>query len=420
MTMTRRDFLKSALSLAALAPAARLSTLAARADEAPAAAAPAATGGATGVTRRPYRDTDVTIPLLGFGLMRLPQKDNGLDYELIDQLLDRALAAGVNYFDTAYVYIGGKSERCVGDLLSKRPRESYFLATKMPVRHVHSEADTERIFQEQLDRTKAGYFDFYLLHNIGWHDWEKSKQLKIVDFLERKKSEGVIKRLGFSCHDSPQNHKRIVKDYHWDFCQIQVNIQDWEEGPGRVLYETLSEANVPAIVMEPLRGGRLASLGEEGDRILRNVKPDDSTASWAFRFVGSLPNVLVALSGMNRMDHLEENIRTFSPLVPLTEFEQRTLRTAYAASRKTISIPCTGCRYCVPCPVEVQIPDIFALANDYHRNHDLDAFKKGYDALAKEGGIAADCVNCGSCLPKCPQHIEIPKELAKITPMLKA
>ena len=413
MSMNRREFLKSALSLAAFASVARLS----RADEAP-AAAPA--GDATPkVTRRPFRNTDVTVPLLGFGLMRLPGRNGHLDYETIEKMFDRALAAGVNYFDTAYVYIGGASERCVGDLLSKRPRDSYFLATKMPVRQVHSEADTERIFNEQLERTKAGYFDFYLFHNIGWGGWEHSKKMKIVDFLERKKSEGVIKRLGFSCHDSPQNLKRIIDDYSWDFCQIQLNVQDWESGPAKAMYDILSEANVPAVIMEPLRGGALASYGEEGDRILRNVAPDASPASWSFRFVGSLPNVLVALSGMNRMDHLEENIRTFSPLNPLTEAEQRVLRTAFAASQKKLSIPCTGCRYCVPCPVGVQIPDVFAAANAFHRSGDADAFRKAVAALAESGGAASNCVACGACLPKCPQRIAIPDEMKKIATLVK-
>ena len=413
--MNRRDFLKSTLSLAAFASVARF----ARADDAPAQGTAADAAGTPQVTRRPYRGTDVTIPLLGFGLMRLPGRNGRLDYDTIDKMFDKALAAGINYFDTAYVYIGGNSERCVGDLLSKRPRDSYFLATKLPLRPVNSLADAERIFNEQLERTKAGYFDFYLLHNIGWRDWQKSKNLQVVEFLERKKAEGVIKRLGFSCHDSTQNLKRIIDDYTWDFCQIQLNVQDWEAGDAKTRYDILAEANVPAIIMEPLRGGALASYGEEGDRILRNVSPDASPASWSFRFVGSLPNVLVALSGMNRMDHLEENIRTFSPLVPLTESEQRVLRTAFAASQKKLSIPCTGCRYCVPCPVGVQIPDVFARANGYHRSGDADAFRKAVEELAKTGGVAVDCVSCGACLPKCPQHIAIPDEMKKIATILK-
>ena len=405
--MNRREFLKSALTIAAIAPVARF----AHAQD---AAAPAADASTAGVTRRPYRDTGVTTPLLGFGLMRLPQKDGKLDYELIDKMFDRALAAGVNYFDTAYVYIGGKSERCVGDLLSKRPRDSYFLASKMPVGQVKSLDDAKRIFNEELERTKAGYFDFYLFHNIGWSGWEHSKKVGLVKFLGEKKAEGKIRRLGFSCHDNPGNLKRVIEDYHWDFCQIQVNIQDWEAGSAREQYEILSEANVPVIVMEPLRGGKLADFGDEGNRILQNAAPGSTPAAWSFRFVGSLPNVIVALSGMNRMDHLEENIKTFSPLVPLTEFEQRTLRTAFAASQKKISIPCTGCRYCVPCPVEVKIPDVFRLANDYHRSGDLDAFKKAYATLTEEGGGAADCVGCGRCEKKCPQHIAIRDELKKV------
>lgn len=414
--MNRREFLKSTLSLAAFASVARFAH-AADPDVAAPSAAPAAADGT--VTRRPYRDTGITVPLLGFGLMRLPEKDGKYDYEAIEKMFDKAFAAGVNYFDTAYIYAGGKSERCVGDLLSKRPRDSYFLATKMPVGQVRSLADAERIFNEQLERTKAGYFDFYLFHNIGWSGWEHSKKVKLVEFLEEKKAAGLIRYLGFSCHDSAENLKRVIDDYHWDFCQIQLNIQDWESGSARRQYEILSEANVPAIIMEPLRGGKLANLGDEGNRILKNVKPDASTASWAFRFVGSLPNVIVALSGMNRLDHLEENIRTFGPLVPLNEFEQRTLRTAYAASKKTISIPCTGCRYCVPCPADVRIPDLFLLANQFHRDHDKAAFQKAAEAIAQDGGAASECVDCKVCLKKCPQHIAIPDELKKITALLK-
>ena len=410
--MNRREFIKSALTAAALAPVARFSL----ADDAAPAADGAAAPLADKVTRRPYRDTGVTIPLIGFGLMRLPKiahDKNDIDYATAEKMFERAMAAGLNYFDTAYFYHGGLSEKCVGDLLSKYPRESYFLADKMPIGIPKTEADVERVFNEQLERTKAGHFDFYLVHGLNRGKWEETKKLHVCEFLERMKADGKIRRLGFSFHDSPEALQTIVDEYKWDFCQIQLNYLDWEAQRAKDQYAILTKADIPVIVMEPIRGGALASLNPRAALTLKNAEPDASVASWALRYCASLPNVLTVLSGMTLPEHLEDNIRTFSPFQPLTDAERRTLAIALGAYQDKLAIPCTGCRYCMPCPVGVDIPGIFAMYNKAKLDGDMDAFRKEYAALADDAK-ASNCVQCKRCVKKCPQQIDIPAELAKI------
>ena len=367
------------------------------------------------VTRRTLPDGSATTSLLGFGLMRLPKlspdKDD-IDYEVALPMFRRAIESGVTYFDTAYMYHGGLSEKCVGDLLSTFPRDSYTLADKMPVGMLKGPDDTARVFEEQLARTRAGHFDFYLLHAMSRDGWRRALELGVPEYLERKKAEGVIRRLGFSFHDSPEALREIVEARHWDFVQIQLNYYDWNSPyRSREQYEVLEAAGLPVMVMEPVRGGALANLDAEGNRILREANPDVSIASWALRFAASLPNVAVVLSGMSTPEQLEDNIATFSPLRPLDEAEHATLARALEAFRRNVTVNCTGCRYCVPCPAGVPIPDIFSLANRHHRDRDDAAFAAAYDALPVN---ASACVKCWRCARKCPQHIHIPGELAKI------
>ena len=409
--MNRREFLKGTLSVAALAPLAKLS----------------AKAGADGnkssdlakgpqVTRRRYRDTAMTLPMLGFGMMRLPTLGPGnsrIDYATVEKQIARALEAGVNYFDTAYFYHGGASETCVGDVLSKFPRDSYYLASKMPVRMVRSEADVKRIFEEQLKKCKTPYFDFYLLHNLNQGRWKDAIQFKVYEYLLEQKKQGRIRKLGFSFHDKPEVLETIAKAHPWDFAQIQLNYLDWTMYRSKEQYEILVKYNIPAVIMEPLKGGALARLNPETEEVFRKADPKASVASWAFRYVGSLPNVLCILSGMTLMEHLEDNIRTFTDFKPLTDPERAVITQALAAYRKTKLIPCTNCRYCMPCPVGVNIPRNFEIFNQFRISGRVQRFPMDYNSIP-EDQRASECVACGACLKKCPQKINIPAELKKI------
>jgi len=401
--MKRRDFLKGMMTVAALAPVSRL--------------AAAETKSADGkVVRRKYRDTDLTVPLLGFGMMRLPRRAQGgpeIDYDAAAKMFDRAMKAGCNYFDTAYMYHGGLSERCAGDLLSRYPRESYFLTSKMPLGMLRKEEDLERIFNDQLKKCKTPYFDFYMFHNVSENSWKKAVRFKVYDFLSKKKAEGKIRRLGFSFHDTPELLKKVVAAHKWDFAQIQLNYLDWTLYRSKEQYEILTKNNIPVIVMEPLRGGALASLNPEATKILKAADPNASNAAWAFRYVGSLPNVLVVLSGMTKMEHLEDNIKTFSDFRPLTDADRKVLDRALVAYRKSLAVPCTDCRYCMPCPAGVEIPKIFGLYNQYKLSGNRFLFVNNYGAIDEDSRADA-CVGCGKCLKACPQKIKIPDELKKI------
>lgn len=405
--MKRRDFLKSLLALSIFAPVSRLLAKTVKKTAAPA-------GENAKVEKRTING--ITVPLLGYGTMRLPRKVKGepaIDYAKAEKLFARAMAAGVNYFDTAYFYHRGLSEKCVGDLLARYPRESYILADKMPVRLLKTEADIERIWKEQLARCKTEYFDFYLLHALNGRSWKTAKRLKVYEFLKARQREGKIRYLGFSFHDKPEVLDEIAKSYKWDFAQIQLNYYDWTQYKSKEQYEILTKYNIPVIVMEPLRGGVLARLNAEARAIFKRADRDRSPASWAFRYVADLPNVLCILSGMTEMEHLEENIATFSTLKPLSAREKGVISGALAAYLKKGTVPCTDCRYCLPCPVGVAIPKIFAMYNGYKLSGDFARFEQQYSALPEEER-AQECVSCMACVKKCPQSIAIPEEFKRI------
>lgn len=414
--MDRRDFLKSLFTMAALAPVSQL----------------AAKAGADGdkstdipeglqVTRRQYKNTAQTVPLLGFGCMRLPRvspDDPKIDFPTVEKMVERAMKAGCNYFDTAYMYHGGESEKCMGRALKKYPRDSFYLTDKMPVWFAKSAADVERIFKEQLQRCQVDYFDFYLVHSLNAANWRQAKRFKAYEFLSKMKKEGKIRRLGFSFHDTPEVLKEIIHSQQWDFAQIQLNYLDWELYRSKEQYEIATEAGVPLVIMEPLRGGALATLSPDATAILKQAAPDASAASWAFRYVASLPNVLCVLSGMSLPEHLEDNIKTFSPLKPLTDVERDTLNAALLAYRKKLAVPCTACRYCMPCPVGVEIPRIFGIYNQYKVSGNKWQFNSHYNGIP-EDSRADSCVNCGRCMKHCPQKIKIPDILKQIAQEVK-
>ena len=406
--MNRREFLKSAAAAIVLTAAGGLLNHPCMA----AGSTPAAKTGAR-ITRRRYKNTDLTLPLLGFGTMRLPQKNGRIDETAAQKLIDRAMEAGLNYFDTAWPYHGGKSETFVGKALKKYPRDSYLLADKLPLWSIRSVKEAERIFEQQLKKCQTEYFDFYLLHALNKSTWNTVQKHDLFHFVQKMRDQGKIRKIGFSFHDSPELLKTIASAHPWDFTLLQINYLDWYNYHSKEQYEIVTELGIPVLVMEPLRGGTLSSLNPTASKILKTADPDASIASWAFRYVASLPNVLCVLSGMTLMEHLEDNIQTFTDFKPLTDSERLTLNSALAAYRQTDSSPCTACRYCVPCPACVQIPEVFGIYNQYKISGDHAAFQKALAALPEEGGPEY-CVDCNACLKKCPQHINIPAELKKV------
>lgn len=356
------------------------------------------------------------VSLLGFGLMRLPTEagqSRKVDHARAQALVDRAIAGGVNYFDTAWSYHEGTSETFAGRALSRYPRESYYLADKLPVWLMRGKEDVERVFAEQLSRCNTGYFDFYLLHSLN-RDWYAIvEDLGIYDSMRRKKEQGLIRHLGFSFHDNAALMERIVSGHEWDFAQIQLNYVDWEALDAKNLYRILRDRGIPVIIMEPVRGGQLASLSPEALDILGRADPGASAASWALRYAASLPEVMTVLSGMSSMEQVEDNLKTMSPFVPLSEDEYATISAAAQAYLASGAIPCTGCRYCMDCPAGVDIPRVFSIYNHY-KVHKLDrAFINHYRSL-NDSEQAQACVSCAECLPRCPQRIPIPAYMPEI------
>jgi len=359
---------------------------------------------------------DKEMPLLGFGLMRLPRRSadsQEVDYALAEAMVDHALARGVNYFDTAWHYHEGASELFAGKALSRHPRESYFLADKLPAWLAQSRAEAERVFTEQLAKCRVEYFDFYLMHNLSRENYAIMREVGLYEFLLEKREQGYIRHLGFSYHDNAELLARIVKEYDWDFAQIQLNYVDWDSLDSRSLYRILREKDLPVIIMEPVRGGQLATLNPEALDIFRQADPEASPASWALRYAASLPGVMTVLSGMTSMEQVEDNLKTVSPLVVLSDAERDVIRRATEAYLASGTVPCTGCRYCMDCSAGVDIPRVFAVYNYYKvRQYPL-AFINAYRTLI-DSEQAHNCVACGECVERCPQGIAIPDLLAEV------
>ena len=361
------------------------------------------------------------LSLLGFGTMRLPLDEAGkIDEVQVEQMVTYAIENGVNYFDTAYPYHDGESERVIGRILSKYPRESYFLADKFPGHQIFDDYTPERFFEEQLERCQVEYFDFYLLHNV----YEKSintykdSNWKIVDYLLEQKRKGRIKHLGFSTHGSREVMKEII-DYcqgELEFCLIQLNYLDWTLQGAKEKYEMLTEMGIPVWVMEPVRGGKLAKLSEEQEAFLRKLRPEESTPAWAFRFLQDLPNVHMVLSGMSAMEHMKDNVKTFEEYKPLSE-EGRQFLFDVAEGMKS-SVPCTSCQYCMAgCPKGLDIPMLISIYNELKFMPTVNASMR-IEAMEEDKKPIA-CIACGKCTRMCPQGIHIP-EIMKELPDLMA
>ena len=354
------------------------------------------------------------MPKLGFGLMRLPEKEGTIDIEQVCRMVDAYMEAGMNYFDTAYVYHGGNSEKAIREALVKRyPRNRFMLATKLPAWCMKEEADRDRIFSEQLERCGVDYFDFYLLHSIeDGGNGETYERLDCFRWGQQKKAEGKIRHFGFSFHGSPAYLTRVL-DAHpeIEFVQIQLNYADWNNPVVRSgeLYEILHSRNIPMVIMEPVKGGTLASLTPELEAMYRSARPDASIASWALRFVGSLPGVMTILSGMSTEEQMRDNIGTFSGFEPLTDEEKALVDKVKAIMLNVPQIGCTSCRYCTPgCPMNISIPDVFRAVNTMNLYGDVFRPKAFYGGLIGQGhGRASACIACGQCESVCPQHLPI-------------
>lgn len=358
------------------------------------------------------------ISRLGFGTMRLPMDENGnIDYAQGQEMLDCALASGINYIDTAYKYHDGESENFVGKAIKKHLRSSFYLADKMPAWCCKQPEDVEKIFEEQLTKCGTDYFDFYLIHSIDEDLWPKVLKLNIFDALRKERDAGRIRHLGASFHCGPALLDEILKTYGDDleFVQLQLNYMDWDYYQAKEVYETARKFDKPIVVMEPLRGGMLANpLSKNARDILDASGSGASYASYALRYVNELPGIMCTLSGMSALEQMKENIEIFSG-PDMTEEEKSAIPKASKAIRDDILIPCTGCNYCYECPQEINIPKIFSMYNEAACQgfHEIWYSLSGkYNALPKNG---KDCIGCGSCEAHCPQKINIIEMLKEIT-----
>jgi len=382
---------------------------------------------------------DKKLSYLGMGNMRLPKiegQGEKIEETKAREIIEYAYQNGVNYFDTAYRYHGGESETFVGEVLEQFPRDTFYLATKMPGHMMEYKdgvykftgllADREprspqEVFEEQLERCRVDYFDFYLLHNVCETAWDfyTSEEIGVVDYLLKQKQAGRIRHLGLSAHGRADTIDKFLSNYNcFEFVQIQLNYLDWTLQNAGKKYEVITKHGLPVITMESCRGGRLVSLNPEADAMLKAARPNDSIVSWAFRFLQSLPNVPVVLSGMTTLEQLKENIELFSKEDPTTEEEKGLLQKAV----KTMAdmAPCTACAYCIEaCPQELDIPRLISASNEARFSAASSAKKSfTFKARTKKEQPSA-CIACGACAKLCPQGIDIPSVLKQFSDMLE-
>ena len=353
------------------------------------------------------------MPKLGFGLMRLPETDGRIDIDKVAQMADAYMASGFNYFDTAYVYHGGNSEKVVKEAIVKRfPRESFTIATKLPAWFLHSPEDRDKVFEEQLDRCGVDYFDFYLLHSLeDGNNYDTYEKYDCFNWGIKKREEGKIRHFGFSFHGTPELLVQVLdKHPEIEFVQIQLNYADWDNKivHSGELYEILRDRNIPMIIMEPAKGGKLACLDDECAEILKAIRPDKSIASWAFRYVGSLPGIATILSGMSTPEQMEDNINTFKDFEPLSEEELAAIDKVKEIMNRVELAGCTSCKYCVEgCPMGISIPDVISAVNTKRKFPGDMRPQFFYNGLVDRYSHASDCIACGQCEGVCPQHLPI-------------
>ena len=404
------------------------------------------------MTYRTDPKTGQKVSLLGYGCMRWPpatspQKDGcPIDQEVVNELIDYAIERGVNYFDTAPIYGQGWSETVTGIALKRHPREKFFIATKMSGASDLSRENLAAMYHRSFQHLQVDYIDYYLLHGIGGGGMDlfnkRFIQNGMLDFLLEERERGKIRHLSWSFHGYIEVLNRVLEMHeqvHWDFVQIQLNYVDWrhasaynadwqkamgDDTNAEYLYEELAKRDIPVVVMEPLLGGRLANVTQDVLVQMKQMRPDDTAAAWAFRFTGSFPKVLTVLSGMTYKEHLQDNLRTFSPLVPLSGEESDFFEDVAERMKDSQNIPCTDCKYCMPCPYGIDIPANFLHYNKCVNHGNLPkssmdsnyekarrAFLIGYDRSVPRLRQASHCISCGQCTPKCPQGINIPEQM---------
>ncbi|WP_195371621.1 MULTISPECIES: aldo/keto reductase [Parabacteroides] len=403
-----------------------------------------------------YRTTPTTgdkVSLLGYGCMRWPTVSNSsardssdeIDQEMVNRLVDYAIAHGINYFDTSPAYCKGRSEHATGIALSRYPRDTYYIATKLSnfAPQTWSRENSMAMYRNSMKELQVDYIDYYLLHGIGMGNGMEDFEGRYInngmlDFLLEERKAGRIRNLGFSYHGDIKVFDYLLSrqdEIKWDFVQIQLNYVDWKHAKevntrntdAEYLYGELQKRNIPAIIMEPLLGGRLSNVHDHIAAKLKQRSPESSVASWAFRFAGTFPGVLTVLSGMTYMEHLQDNLRTYSPLEPLTDNDLAFLEETAVQMLRYPTIPCNDCKYCMPCPYGLDIPEILLHYNrcinagnipesrqDENYAKARRAFLVGYDRSVPRLRQANHCVGCNQCNPHCPQNIDIPKELLRI------
>ena len=395
-----------------------------------------------GMTYRTNRSSGDKVSLLGYGCMRWPmaKDENGkdiIDQEATNALVDYAIAHGVNYFDTSPVYIQGLSEKATGEALKRHPRESYFIATKLSNFSNWTRENSMLMYKKSFENLQTDYIDYYLLHSLSGMETLQKRYIDngMLDFLMEERKAGRIRNLGFSFHGDQKGWDELMAThdkYHWDFVQIQLNYMDWKHAGGRntnaeYLQQELDKKGIQSVIMEPLLGGRLSKVPQHIADRLKERNPEGSVASWAFRFAGTHEGVLCVLSGMTYMEHLQDNLKSYSPLVPLTEEEIAFLDETAGLLKKYPTVPCNDCKYCMPCPYGIDIPAILLHYNKCVNEGEVvlssadEGYKKArraylvsYDRAIPELRQAARCIGCNQCSEHCPQHIDIPKEIQRI------
>ena len=373
-----------------------------------------------------YKDyQDLKLSALGLGAMRLPVLDGNdakIDEEKAAEMVACAMEKGINYYDTAWGYHDGNSELVLGKILSGYPRERYYLATKFPGYDLSNMGKVEEIFERQLEKCRVEYFDFYLFHNVCEMNIDAylDEKYGIFDYLMKQKENGRIRRLGFSAHGSYDVMKRFLEAYgeHMEFCQIQLNWLDFSFQDAKAKVALLKEYGIPVWVMEPLRGGRLASLPEADKARLKALRPDEGTAAWAFRFLQTIPEVTMVLSGMSNMEQLQDNIHTYETEKPLSEVEMKALLGIAEEMVKKDSLPCTACHYCVShCPKGLNIPELIELYNEHCFTGGGFIAPMALMAVPKEK-LPSACIGCKSCEAVCPQQLKISAAMSDFTQKL--
>ena len=364
------------------------------------------------IAKRKFKD--LSVPLLGFGCMRLPMRGEEVDMNELEKMVEYAMQHGANYFDTAYMYVDGKSETAMGKVLSNYNREDIILADKSPAMYMKSKDDVKRIFEEQLKKCKTDYFDFYMVHNINKNTIDNYRNFEMFNQLNEFKKQGLVKYVGFSFHGTPEMLREVAPEHPWDFAQLQINYLDWDVVKAHEQYDIVQAQKIPVTVMEPLRGGGLVNLSEKAMAKLKELYPDTTPAAFGLRWAASRSNVITVLSGMSNLKQMQENIQTFIDYKDMTEAEIKAADEIAKIIQSQGEINCTACKYCTEvCPRGINIPAAFALYNQYKVTNNKGIFSMYYSTLG-ESEKPDKCIKCGLCNKNCPQSLDIPNLLAKV------